>query len=516
MPKEALPMNKIEAILQLRQEGLSYRRIAAATGVKKSTVEDYVKRAKRAGVGWPLPAGWSESELHAALFGVPAQSRRKAALPDCAYLHKELRKKGVTLQLLHDEYLADNPDGYRYSQFCEHYRQFKKTLKPSMRQHHRAGEKLFVDFAGQTIPIVDLAGQETRVQLFVATFGASNYTYAEAVATQGLEDWVAVHNNMAAYFGGLPELVVSDNLKAAVDKPCRYEPQVNRTYEDWARHNGTCILPTRSAKPQDKAKVENAVLVAERWILAALRKRTFFSLGDLNKAIRELLKDLNSRPFKKLEGCRESLFRELDAPALKPLPAKPYEFASWRKAKVNVDYHVALYLGNRRYHYYSVPYALAGQEVDLRIARSCVEVFFDGKRVASHLRSDAPGKSSTCREHMPSAHRRHAEWTPGRILNWADQIGDHCRLAAKRIMADRPHPEQGFRSCLGLVRLAKRYGAGRLDAACRRALALDLVSFQSVKNMLETNQDKLPLLDDQPLPMVVNNPTHLRGSAYYR
>jgi transposase len=333
---------------------------------------------------------------------VPATSR----MPDWGHIYTEMHKKGVTLQLLHEEYLAGHPDGYRYSQFCELYRRYTQKVNLTMRQNHRGGEKVFVDFAGPTIPIRDLGGAETRAQLFVATLGASNYTFAEAVASQSLPDWIAVHNNMAAFFGGLPELVVPDNLKSAVTRSCRYEPTINRTYEEWARHNGCCIMPTRAAKPRDKAKVECAVLVAERWILAALRNQLFFSLGEVNQAIRTLLAVFNHKPFKKMPGCRESMFRELDQPALRPLPSVPCEYAVWQQARPNIDYHVAVHLGDKHYHYYSVPYTLVGQEVALRITVGMVKVYHDARRVACHVRSDAPGWSTTSPEHMPAAHRR--------------------------------------------------------------------------------------------------------------
>ncbi len=516
MPREPLPMHKIRSVLRLHlEQGLSIRQTASSLGLKRSTVSDYVKRAEAAGLSWPLPSKWGERELHGALFGPPTVTASRP-LPDFAYIHNELRRKGVTLQLLHDEYVAQYADGYRYSQFCEYYRRFRRSLSVCLRQRYRAGEKLFVDYAGQTIAIVGAEGQTRQAHLFVAVLGASNYTYAEATASEGLEDWIGAHVNAFEYFGGTAALVIPDNTRCAVIKPCRYEPELNPTYRDMAAHYSTCIIPARVARPRDKAKVEAGVLVAERWILAVLRKRTFFSLAELNAAIRELLEVLNSRPFKKLPGCRRSAFIELDKPALRPLPSERYEYAEWHDATVNIDYHVAVYLGDRRHHYYSVPYTLARQSVRLRLARHTVEAYFKGQRVASHMRDDRPGAFTTTAEHMPEAHKRHLEWTPGRILRWTQKIGPACLQVAQTILDTRPHPEQGYRSCLGIIRLGDSYGHDRLEAACARGLALDLASYRSIRNILKANHDRLPLPDQgQPL-LAVNAPTHLRGSAYYQ
>jgi transposase len=421
------------------------------------------------------------------------------------------------LQLLHEEYAQGHPEAYRYSRFCELYRQFRRAVNVCMRQSYRAGEKLFVDFAGQTIPIHDKStGKVRKAHLFVAVLGMSNYTYAEAVDGEGLEHWIAAHVNAFEYFGGVTELLIPDNLKSGVTKPCRYEPELNPTYLDMANHYGICIIPARVARPQDKAKAEAGVLVAERWILAVLRNRKFFSLAELNGAIFTLLEKLNERPFKKLPGSRKSHFLKLDKPALRALVSPRYEYAEWRNVTVNIDYHVAFYIQHRHYHYYSVPYRFAHQAVQLRATRNTVEIYSHSKRIAAHQRSDEPGKHTTQKEHMPESHKRHLQWTPSRILSWARTIGPACAQVADTIMQRYPHPEQGFRSCLGITRLATRYGNQRVEAVCQRAVALSLESYKSIKSMLETNQDKQPLPTEKPSDSAGNQNPHIRGSNYYK
>jgi transposase len=510
-------MEKIRAVLQLRHgQGSSVRRIAASLGLKRSTVSDYINRAVAAGVGWPLPSDWDEATLHRALFGPPVQTHDRP-WPDFAYVHTELRRKSVTLQLLHDEYLESHPDGYQYSQFCAHYRRYRKKLNLSMRHTHRAGEKLFVDYAGQTVDIVDgRTGKVSKAQIFVAVMGASNYAYAEATATQKLHDWVSSHCNAFEFFGAVAELTIPDNLKSAVKKPCYYEPEINPTYEEMARHYGTCVLPTRVRHPKDKAKVEAGVLLVERWILAALRNRTFFSLAELNSAIKALLERLNNRPFKKVPGTRVEMFAKLDRPAMKPLPSDRFEYAIWREAKVSIDYHISVHLGDRRFHYYSVPYTLVGSQTRVRIAIDTVEVFCHGQRVAAHVRDDTINGYSTQSEHMPASHKRYAEWTPSRLLRWAGKTGPSCQALATAILESRPHPEQGFRSCIQLIKLGSQYGTDRLERACKRALSLDMLTTRAVKNMLASNHDRLPEVEQSQALLPLNEPSHIRGSAYYR
>ncbi len=442
---------------------------------------------------------------------VPARLSRYV-VPDGAAIHRDLKKKGVTLQLLWEEYRARDPEhSYRYAQFCVHYRTYRDSLARSLRQTHRAGEKLFVDYAGQTVPVIDGdTGEIHPAQIFVAVLGASNYTYAEATWTQQLPDWIGSHVRAFAFLDGVTALLIPDNLRSGVARACRYEPDINPTYADLAAHYGVAVIPARPYKPKDKAKVEVGVQVVERWILARLRHRQFFSLNELNRAIGELLKALNDRPFKKLPGCRQSAFEALDRPVLKPLPATPYEYAEWKKARVSIDYHIEI---DR--HYYSVPHALVRRELDVRITATTIECLRQGKRVASHARSLKQGAHTTVAEHMPKAHRKHLEWTPGRFLNWALAIGPATRDLVNWQLTRKPHPEMGYRACLGLLNLARRYGKPRLEAACARALAIGSPTRKSVVSILERNldQEALPALAPQAaLPDHAN----VRGPGYYQ
>lgn len=509
-------MRKAKEVLRLRfDKGLAYGQIARSCNVSTSTAREYVHRAESAGLGWPLPEGLNERQLHERLFpgSPPSGSTPRRALPDLPGIHRELRRKSVTLQLLWEEYKEAHPDGYQYSQFCEHYRRWAKKVDVCLRQRYRAGEKMFVDFAGQTIPVTDPeTGAVRQVELFVAVLGASSYTFAEARETQQLPDWTEAHVHAFDFFGGVAKITVPDNLKSAVTSPCRYEPELNPTYQEMAQHYGTVVIPARIRKPRDKAKAEAGVLLAERWVIAVLRHRTFFSLGELNRAIRELLVRLNERPFKKMPGSRAELFRSLDAAALQPLPSTRYEFAEWQWAGVNIDHHIHVKADD---HYYSVPYALVQQRVDVRLRARTVEVFFKGNRVAVHKRSKERGGFTTLDEHRPKSHRRHLEWTPGRIVDWAGKIGPKCSEAVEHILESKPHPEQGYRSCLGLIRLGKKYGHERVEAACGRALALDICSYRRIKSMLKTGRESCPLPDRSGSKPRPNASACIRGATYY-
>ncbi|MDP6951909.1 MAG: IS21 family transposase, partial [Alphaproteobacteria bacterium] len=405
MATTRLSMRKIRDVLRLHHAAaLSNRAIGRAIEVSASTVSDCLGRARAAGIGWPLPEGMSDNALEQALYGCGANPPSgPRPLPDFAAVHRERRRKGVTLMLLWEEYKAAHPNGLMYSAFCERYRAWRDHLDVVMRQTHRAGDKLFVDYAGQTMPVIDrITGKVRQAQIFVAVLGASNSTYAEATWTQSLPDWVGAHTRAFTFFGGVPNIVVPDNLKSGVTRAHRYEPDLNPTYQDLATHYGLAVVPTRARKPRDKAKVEVGVQHVERAILAVLRNRQFFSLAELNAAIAELLARLNQRPFKKLPGSRLSQFEAIDRPALKPLPATAYEYAEWKQARVHVDYHIEV-----QRHYYSVPHHLIKRQIDVRITAAAIECFHKGQRVACHRRDDTPGRHTTVPEHMPENHRHH-------------------------------------------------------------------------------------------------------------
>ncbi len=504
-------MRKIRETLRLHFDcGLGQRPIARCLDISRTTVGDYLRRAEAAGLGWPLPAILTDQQLYHQFFPpiIPVSATGRT-VPDCASLHTELKRKGVTLTLLWEEYLSEHPQGYRYSQFCELYRQWARKLKISMRQIHRAGEKLFVDYAGQTLPIVNAqTGEISEAQIFVAVLGASSYTFAEATLSQNLPDWLGSHRRAFEFFGGVPEIVIPDNLKSAVSKPCRYEPDLNPSYQDLAEYYGTAVIPARVRKPKDKAKAEVGVQIVERWILARLRNQTFFSLAEANAAIRKLLSDLNGRPFKKLPGCRKEAFENLDRPALKPLPAEAYTFSQWKKVRVGIDYHVEI-----DGHYYSVPFQLRGQQLDARITAGSIECFVQRKRVASHLRCFQKGRHSTVAAHMPKGHRDYTDWTPERLIRWAAKIGPRTASLTEAILASRQHAQQAFRSAMGLMRLAKAYTPQRLEAACDLALDGGATSYKSVKSILSTGLDQQPR---QPMP--ISDPIahdNIRGGHYY-
>jgi transposase len=507
-------MRKTRDVLRLSLgEGLSLRQIAASLQVPFTTAGEHVRRAKAAGLSWPLPDDLDDDRLEALLFPAAAPPGTERVAPDWQHIHAELHRPHVTLMLLWVEYREADPDGYGYSQFCEHYRRWRRHLDAVMRQNHKAGEKCFVDFPGATIPIYDVRSGEVAfdAELFVAALGCSGYLFAEAVRSQELPHWVSAHVHALEFFAGCPAILVCDNLKSGVTKARRYEPDVNATYQEMAAHYQMAIIPARSYKPRDKAKAEGGVLLAERWIMARLRNRRFTSLGEANEAIGELVGAINDRPFKKLPGSRRSVYEDLDRPALRPLPAKRYEFATWRRAKVSVDYHIEIRADR---HYYSVPHRLIGEYVDVRTSAATIEVFHRHRRVASHLRQHGPGYT-TEPTHMPEGHRRHAEWTPDRIISWAGKTGPAVAKLAEAVIASRPHPEQGYRSCLGIIRLADRYGPQRLDAACARALAVRSYSYRSVESILRNGLDARPLPPDGPGP---SHPTHanVRGANYYQ
>jgi transposase len=484
--------------------------IAQSGGISPGTVSDYIQRAQAVGLTWPLPDDLNEETLNRRLFPQPTVTTgRVIPTPDWAHLHQELRRPGVTLRLLWVEYREANPDGYAYSQFCQHYQEWSQTLQPTMRLAHKAGEKLFVDYAGQTIPVVDpQTGEVRQAQLFVAVLGGSSYTYVEAQWHQDLPNWTGGHVRAFEFFGGVTEVVAPDNLKAGVRSPCRYEPDLNPTYYELAQHYNVAVVPTRVRKPRDKSKVEVGVQVVERWIAARLRNQLFVSLAGLNASIRTLLADLNNRPMRHLGQSRRQLFETLDRPALRPLPAQPYEYAFWKKVRVSIDYHVQF-----EKHFYSMPYGLIHKEVDLRATENTVEIYYQRQLQASHPRSAVPGRYTTQKDHMPGNHRHYAEWSPERFLQWAEKLGPNVAQLIAVVLSQRRHPEQTYRTCLGVLGLAKRYSDSRLEAACQRALSGGIHSYKGVRNILDAQLDQLPL--SEPATTTLTDHANLRGPAYF-
>ena len=515
MPNKRLSMRKIREVLRLHHEAsLSRRAIARCLNISDSTVRLYLERAQAASLHWPLDPDLDEARLEALLFPPPPGPDQERPRPDWAEVHQERkRSKSVTLRLLWLEYKQQHPDGFQYSWFCEHYRSWRGKLDLVMRQDHRAGEKLFVDYAGETVAVSDpKTGTVRQAQIFVAVLGASNYTYCEATWTQALEDWTRSHVRALAFFGGVPEIIVPDNLKAGVVKAHRYEPDLNPTYAELAAHYGTVIMPARVRKPRDKAKVEAGVQLVERWILARLRKQCFFSLAELNEAISALRSVLNAHPFKKLPGTRQALFERLDRPALKPLPATPYEYAQWKQMLLGRDYHV-----EAKGHYYSVPSALVGQRIEVRITAATVECFFKARRVASHVRSFDIGGHTTVAIHRPKAHRLYAETDQEHVLDLAQRHGPSTVAFIEQLLAQSSHIQQGLRSSVAVLRLSTRFAPERLEAACQRALSIGALSFKSVESILKTGLDHAPLPEPAPSEAALpGEHANLRGADYYR
>ena len=515
MAQERLSMRKIHEILRLKWEcRLSHRTIARSCGIGAATVTEYLQKAREAGLTWPLPDGLGDAQLERLLYPDSYRPHRvERPSPHWASVHAELRKKGVTLRLLWLEYREVHPDGYGYSQFCQLYSDWTGHLKPSLRLTHKAGEKCFVDYAGPTIPVVDPdTGEVREASIFVGVLGASSYTYAEAHFSQTLPHWIGAHVRMMTSWGGVPEVVVPDNLRAAVKHPSRYEPDLNPTYQAFAEHYRTAVVPARIRRPKDKAKAEVAVQVVERWVLARLRNRRFFSLPELNHAIRELLDELNRRPMRGVGKSRRELFESLDRPALRPLPERPYEFALLVHAKVGIDYHVEF-----QENFYSVPYPLIGLRVMVRATERTVEILHKGGRVASHHRQLGARHFVTVPEHRPPNHRAYLQWSPERFLSWAQTFGPATRALIEKRLCARQHPEQAFRSCLGILGLGKKVGAKRLEAACARALRFGITSWRGLKNILDSHYDQLDAGEPPPSPS--STPAahpNVRGTTYYQ
>ena len=511
MAQQRLPMRNIRDVLRLSAAGMSKRKIAAGLGIGATATGECLRRAREAGVGWPLPDDMADADLEARLYPastVLAELKARRPQPDWPMLHRELKRKGVTLQLVWEEHRAGHPDGFGYSRFCELYRAWEGRLSPTMRQTHVAGEKLFVDYAGTTMDVIDgTTGEVIKAQLFVAVHGASSYTFADATWTQTLPDWIGSHTRAFAFFGGVSAMVVSDNLKSGITKACFYEPAVNRSYAEMAAHYDTAIVPARPYKPRDKAKVEAGVRFAQSYILGRLRHQTFFSLGEVNAAIAVVLGRINGHVMRRLGVSRHDLFASIERLALKPLPETDYEFAEWRLARVGLDYHVEV-----QSFLYSVPHSLIRQQVDVRITTRTIEVFHRGQRVAAHQRRYGGRRHGTDPDHMPSAHRRYAEWTPERFRRWARSIGPSTEGLVVAVLANRPHPEQGFRTCLGVLRLFKGIDPARAESVSARAVEIGALNYKSIASILANKLDWGSRQTENPA--VIDHP-NVRGPGYF-
>ena len=506
-------MKDIRSILRLTfEQGLSVRAVSDRLKLSKTTVATYLLRARESGLAcWPLPAGSNEDAIIArALFQRAGRPPRDDCEPDWAHIATELKRKGVTLTLLWQEYRANHPDGYGYTWFCGQFRTFQNRTSASFRNRHEAGAVMQTDYAGHTIPITAPGtGEVHKAQIFVAILGASSYTFVWASLSQKLPDWIEAQCRALAFFGGVPKAIVCDNLKAGVIKPLWFEPTVNPTFEAMAEHYDTTVLPTRPRKPRDKGKVEGAVLIVERWILARLRNQCFFSIDTLSVAIADLLNDLNNRPMRHIGKSRHEVFEQIEKAALGPLPDQPFEYAEWKRAKVHPDYHVEV-----DHCFYSVPHRLIGRMVDVRLTHRMVEIFYQHQRVTLHTRRGQRGGHTTVREHMPKAHQRHAGMTPEGLIHRAAKTGYHAAALVERLMRERQHPEQGYRSALGILSLNRKYGPERLEAACDRALSNNTVSYSSVRSILSSGLDRIADPPAPPKPAPIHD--NIRGRAYYQ
>jgi len=517
MANKRLPMRKIKEVLRLKYESrLSNRVIGRSLGISRPTVAEYLIRAQAAGLSWPLPENITETDLEARIFPaaeVPASAQRPP--PDCEHIYNELRAHkdvSLTRHLLWVEYREAHPDGYEYSQYCELYRRWLGQRDYCMRQEHKVGEKFFVDYRKGPSIVNSNTGEMVETHLFVGVWGASNFTYAEASLTQTLPHWTGSHVRAFEYCGCAPRVLVPDCLKSGVTKASLFESEINRSYAELASHYGSVIVPARPKHPRDKAKVEGGVLIAVRWILAVLRHRTFFSLAELNTEIAKLLEKLNTRPLRKLKKSRREVFESLDRPNALNLPASRYEYAEWDKVTVGSDYRVTV-----SEHTYSVPFRLLRQSVDVRLTATTVEAFHKGERVAAHSRSYVSHGDTYVQEHLPPAHQKYVGWTRSRVLQWGAEIGPSTALLVEAIMDSRPHRELGLSSCFGILKLAKKFGRERLEAASRRALKFNAISYRSMNAILVGGLDRLPdvALGSSPSQTLLPFHKNIRGKQYY-
>ena len=514
MPAESISMRKLKEILRLKYEAnLSHRKIATSLSISPGTVSTYVNRAKLMGIeAWPLPTQWDDIKLNKHFLQTKIQPRTAIPLPNWTVFHQQLKRKGVTKQLLWQEYVERNTNNhYSYPQLCRIYKEWLSRQQPSMRQTHLYGEKLFIDYCGPTIPIVNPDTGEFRgAQVFVAVMGGSNYTYAEATLSQQLEDWVMSHARAFEFLGAVPEILVPDNLRSGTTRACKYDPDLNPTYQQLAAHYNVAIIPARPLKPKDKAKAENGVLIVERWIMAILRHETFYTLTHLNQRISELLLRLNTKPFQKLPGDRTSQFHTHELPAMRALPLLAYQYTFIKKVKVNVDYHIEV---NK--HYYSVPYGLLKKQIEAHVSEKTVKLYHQNQCVAQHLRSHRIGGYSTKVEHMPKAHQDYAKWTPERLIQWAGKLGEYVLQWVEYKLTSKAHPQQSYKVCLGLLSLSKTYPKERLNAACQRALDTGGYRLENIKIILKKNLDQEAHEPEQADLLAGVKHDNVRGQGYY-
>lgn len=514
MPAEPISMRKLKEILRLKYEAkLSNRKIGVSLSISPGTVSTYINRAKLIGIeGWPLPTQWDDVKLNKHFLQTKIQPRTAIPLPNWLVFHSQLKTKGVTKQLLWQEYVERNADNhYSYPQMCRIFKEWLSRQQPSMRQTHQYGEKLFIDYCGPTIPIVNPETGECRgAQVFVAVMGGSNYTFAEASTSQQLEDWVMSHVRAFQFFGAVPDIIVPDNLRSATTRACKFDPDLNPTYQQLAAHYNVAIIPARPLRPKDKAKAENGVLIVERWIMAVLRHETFYTLTHLNQRISELLMRLNNKAFQKLPGNRTSEYHAHELPAMRPLPLLAYQYTYIKKVKVNVDYHIEV-----KKHYYSVPYGLLKRQIEAHVSEKMVKLYYQNQCVAQHVRSERMGGYSTQVEHMPQAHQEYALWSPERLKQWAGKLGEYVLQWVEYKLASKAHPQQSYKVCFGLLSLSKTYPKERLNAACQRALDTGGYRLENIKIILKKNLDKEtrePEQDDMLTGLKHNN---VRGQDYY-
>lgn len=505
--RRPMSLVKVREILRLRAEGLNVSQVSTSCNCARGTVRSYWRSADECGVTVENLAEYSEDELMR-LFNRKGCGRRQKQSDDdlnFAEIARMLSKKGMTLQLLWEDFRANNLHGISYSNYCLRYREWHKQQKVTYRQYHKGGEKVFVDFSGLTI----LLDGGRKAEIFVGVLGASNLTYVEATESQEISSWLGAHMRMLEYFGGVPEILVPDNLRSGVSSACYYEPDINRSYQEFAEHYGVAIIPTRVRKPKDKAKVEEAVQHVQRRILVRINERNYKNVAEVNEAIKPLLEELNNREQQVYGVSRWQLFEEVDKGELKCLPQQRYIFGKWLIAKVNIDFHVEV-----ERHYYSVPYTLTRCRVDVRVREKTVEIFHNNKRVATHPRKCEAGRHSTLSEHIPDRVRHLTDQTPRKFLAWAQGIGSETHAFVYELLSSKTHVIQGFRACLGLQRLEKNYGRLRLEKACKRANYYGLTTMRSVRAILENGQDKLEL---EPTETLKGHEFHdnIRGDSYY-